>query len=452
MSGPETKAAINLLTKVESNAKELRPRFASLRKLWHPKSNDLIDKGIVLWFPGPHSFTGEDCCEFQVHGGTAVVSSICDALNSIKGFRPALAGEFAKRAFRANKLDLIEVEGLADLIHAETEIQRKQALLQADGALSKVYTEWRKTLIRAVACFEAYIDFAEDENIEPETIDHVQNDVDRLIADINRFLNDSRKGEMRRNGVKTAILGEPNVGKSSFMNHICQKPISIVASIEGTTRDIVESSFNIAGFPVVIGDTAGLRNHTTDSIEMEGIHRAKQYASEADLIILIVELNKFLAANLCINEFKRSHLEKMGFPEDNNILKKEMIVIANKCDLVDEQPTNKEDDIVYISCTENEGIEKALERIERTLRRLTDYNEAAGLVHVPPNERHRQFLIKSLEHLRDFKAFSNLDGFDFSIAAVYLRESLHQLENISGKTIDNEEVYDIIFRQFCIGK
>lgn len=404
----------------------------------------------MLWFPAPNSFTGEDCCEFQVHGGTAVVSAVCDAINSIDGCRPALAGEFAKRAFRSNKVDLIEVEGLADLIHAETDIQRKQALLQADGALSKLYAEWRQKLLRAVACFEAYIDFAEDENIEAETIDHVQNDVDTLIRDINRFLNDSRKGEMRRNGIKTVILGEPNVGKSSFMNHICQRPISIVASIEGTTRDIVESSFNIAGFPVVFADTAGLRHHTLDPIEKEGIHRAKKYAAESDLIILIVESNSLLKTNVNIDDFKRMHLKRMGIAKGNDILQKEIIVIANKCDLVDELP-NREDGVTYISCTQNTGIENALDKIEQILRKLTDY-DPSGLMQVPPNGRHRQFLVKSLQHLNDFKSFSSVSGFDFSIAAVYLRESLHQLENISGRTIDNEEMYDIIFRQFCIGK
>ncbi|XP_031640996.1 uncharacterized protein LOC116352488 [Contarinia nasturtii] len=451
VSGPETKTAITSLTKTVPSTKNLKPRYASLRKLWHPKTNDLIDKGLVLFFPAPHSFTGEDCCEFQVHGSPAVVSAICDALNSIDGFRPALAGEFAKRAFRNEKLDLIEIEGLADLIHAETDIQRKQALLQADGALSSVYAEWRQTLLRAVACFEAYIDFAEDDDIEPETINQVQSDVDKLINEIERFLNDSRKGEMRRNGVKTAILGEPNVGKSSFMNHICQKPISIVASIEGTTRDIVESSFNIAGFPVVIADTAGLRHHTHDPIEKEGIQRAKQYAAEADLIILIVDVNKLLASDMSLHEFKRKHLNKMGITEDNEIMQKEIIVIANKCDLVDKTPVMQDNDIVFVSCTENHGIDGALKKIEETLRQLTDYSPL-GLAHVPPNERHRQFLVKCLQHLREFKTYSSSDGFDFSIAAVYLRESQHQLENISGRTIHIEEMYDFIFKQFCIGK
>lgn len=432
-----------------SKRPELRPRYATLQKLWHPKTNDLIDRGLVLWFPAPHSFTGEDCCEFQVHGGLAVVSAMHDALTCVDSCRPALAGEFVKRAYRSNKLDLIEIEGLADLIHAETDIQRKQALLQADGGLSKMYVKWREILLRAVACFEAYIDFAEDENIEPETIDHIQNDVDRLIFEMHRFLKDSRKGEMRRNGVKTAILGEPNVGKSSFMNHICQKPISIVASIEGTTRDIVESSFNIAGFPVVLADTAGLRSQTDDPIEMEGIQRAKQYASGADLIILMVEMKHVMHVQDNLDDFKRAHLMKLGFAE--NILKKEIIVIANKCDLVDQVPRKEDSEVVFVSCTQNSGIEEALAKMEQTLRKLTAFSPN-GIAHVPPNYRHRQFLQKSLQHLREFKDYSKLNEFDFSIAAVYLRESLHQLEHIAGKTIDNEEIYDVIFKQFCIGK
>lgn len=237
------------------------------------------------------------------------------------------------------------------------------------------------------------------------------------------------------------------------MNHLCQKPISIVASIEGTTRDIVESSFNIAGFPVVFADTAGLRDHTNDPIEKEGIQRAKQYAAEADLIILLLDVTKLLAADLSLDEFRRTHLHKLGISENNEILQKEIILIANKCDLIDDlkQINENNEEIVFVSCTQNKGINCALEKIEQTLQKLTDYNSNV-LENVPPNERHRQFLLKSLEHLKVFKSVSNCQGYDFPIAAVYLRESLHQLENISGRTIDNEEMYDVIFKQFCIGK
>lgn len=228
----------------------IRPRIATLRQFSHPKSREIIDQGLLLWFPMPKSFTGEDCCEFHVHGSVAVIAAMSEALNLIDGIRPAQPGEFTRRAFWSNKLDLTEAEGLADLIHAETEIQRKQALLQASGTLSKLYNAWSQRILRSVAHLEAYIDFGEDENIEADTIAEVKRDVEEIIRDIRKFLRDGRRGEMRRHGVKTAILGEPNVGKSSFMNHICQKPISIVASVAGTTRDIIETSFNIGGYPV----------------------------------------------------------------------------------------------------------------------------------------------------------------------------------------------------------
>lgn len=261
VSGPQTVTAIRLLTgadairNVQQPARSaIHPRFATLRRFHHPNNQELIDRGLVLWFPMPSSFTGEDCCEFHVHGSLAVIAALSDALNGIDGIRPAQPGEFTRRAFWSNKLDLTEVEGLADLIHAETEIQRKQALLQANGTLSKIYNDWRQRLLRSVAHLEAYIDFSEDENIEADTIERVQKDVVKLMCDIHRFLYDGRRGEMRRHGVKTVILGEPNVGKSSFMNHICRKPISIVASVAGTTRDIVETSFNVGGYPVRVYD------------------------------------------------------------------------------------------------------------------------------------------------------------------------------------------------------
>lgn len=462
VSGPQTANTLKLLTKAEPKRKydkeitkgAINPRCATLKNIWHPKTNDLIDRGLVLWFPGPNSFTGEDCCEFQVHGGVAVVSSLCHTLNSIDGLRPALAGEFTRRAFRADKLNLTEIEGLADLLHAETEIQRKQALLQMTGALTKVYNEWRNQILRAVACLEAYIDFAEDENIEPETMNDVQKTVQKLIENIEKFLNDSRKGEMRRNGIKVVILGEPNVGKSSFMNYICQRPISIVANVEGTTRDIVESSFNIAGFPVIIADTAGLRNHTFDPIEKEGISRARNYAANANLIILIVEANRLSQSKQDYETFKRDYLSKIGLfnVDDDSILDKEIIVIANKSDLIDDSHLIDRNDIVFISCTQNKGIDQALEKIEVTLRKLTDCDKSNVMTLNAPNDRHRLFLVKALQHLYDFRRYTDIDEFDYSIAALHLKQSMHQLENISGRSVDNERIYDFIFKQFCIGK
>lgn len=464
MSGPDTRKALQLLTKVEplhghaaANGRSIgiRPRYASLRRLYYPNTDEMIDKGLVLWFPGPNSFTGEDCCEFQVHGGIAVVTAICNALNGVDGVRPALAGEFTRRAFRANKLDLSEIEGLADLIHAETEIQRKQALLQASGVFSTVYNSWCQQLLRAIACLEAYIDFAEDENIEPETMDHVQRDVLGLIREIEQFLRDSRKGEMRKNGVRTVILGEPNVGKSSFMNAICEKPISIISSIEGTTRDVIECSFNIAGYPVVFADTAGLRQHTTDPIEREGIIRAKNFAAEADLVILLVEASRLVESDGNRHEFIQKHLVKLGFADDSAIVTaKEMVVIANKSDLLAghvSADTGLESNVAFVSCTENSGVDQALNKIQHSLRKLTDCDMDSMSLNAP-NDRHRHHLSKSLQNLNAYTAYTAAPEFDFALAALYLREAMHQLQSIAARTLDNDKVYDVIFKQFCIGK
>ncbi|XP_058984176.1 tRNA modification GTPase GTPBP3, mitochondrial isoform X2 [Musca domestica] len=207
VSGPQTRKCLRSII----GSTTLKERFAHLKALYHPKTNEMIDKALVLWFPGPSSFTGEDCCEFQVHGSLAVISAMFDALSQIPGLRPAKPGEFTKRAFFGNKLDLTEVEGLADLIHAETEAQRKQALQQSNGSLSRLYDKWRKCLIRCAAHLEAYIDFGEDENIEDDVIFQLSKELINVQKEINAHLNDQRQGEMLRDGVRTCIIGAPNV-------------------------------------------------------------------------------------------------------------------------------------------------------------------------------------------------------------------------------------------------
>lgn len=381
VSGPNTQNAITELTgasPVSSNHKSnsvenvppIRPRFATLRRIFHPKSKSLIDRGLVLWFPKPHSFTGEDCCEFHVHGSVAVIAAVSDALNSIRGCRPATAGEFTRRAFHSDKLDLTEVEGLADLINAETEIQRKQALMQADGTLSKLYSNWSDRILRLVAHFEAYIDFAEDENIEDDTMHRIRDELVRLIDDVRKFLDDGRCGEMRREGIRMVILGEPNVGKSSFMNHICQRSISIVTDVAGTTRDIVETSFNIGGYPVVIADTAGLRKSTNDIVESEGILRATKYAKNADLIVLLVNGEKLQSFDGTFRDYIENYKNEIGFVDDEDFAGKKKLVIVNKMDLLQRKFVDENDDVIYTSCTECTGIEEAVKRIGIELKFL----------------------------------------------------------------------------------
>ncbi|KAI9032599.1 tRNA modification GTPase TrmE [Phycomyces nitens] len=236
---------------------ELNPREAYFRRIRHPITREVLDRALVLWFPGPHSFTGEDIVELQIHGGNAVVKSVLDALGSLEGFRMAEQGEFARRAFDNDKLDLTELEGLADLLNAETEIQRKVALRQAEGGLRIPYDSWRKDIIRCMATTEAVIDFGEDEQIEEGVLDQ-----------------GNHVGEIVRSGINVAIVGPPNAGKSTLLNLLAKREAAIVSDIPGTTRDVVEVTLNLGGYPVIVSDTAGLRE-SEDIVEIEGIKRAK---------------------------------------------------------------------------------------------------------------------------------------------------------------------------------
>ncbi|KAI8370135.1 P-loop containing nucleoside triphosphate hydrolase protein [Choanephora cucurbitarum] len=251
------------------------PRQAYFRRIRHPFSGEVLDRGLVLWFPGPHSFTGEDSVELQIHGGNAVVKSVLDALHAMPHFRMAEQGEFARRAFDNDKLDLTELEGLADLLNAETEVQRRLALRQAEGGLRIPYEQWRTQIIECMATTEAVIDFGEDENIEEGVMDGVIEQVKKLHASISSHLDDHRVGEMVRNGIQVAIVGPPNAGKSSLLNRLAKREAAIVSNVPGTTRDVVEVKLNLGGYPVIVCDTAGLRE-SNDLIELEGIRRARQ--------------------------------------------------------------------------------------------------------------------------------------------------------------------------------
>lgn len=314
-----------------------------------------------------------------MHGGTAVIAALLDALaamNSINNsstFRAAKPGEFTKRAFNAGKLDLTEVEGLADLIHAETEQQRKQALLQANGSLSKLYQNWRERLLKCIAHIEAFIDFAEDQHIDNTVLNDIDQQLKLLESDIIKHINDGRKGEILRNGIRCTIVGAPNVGKSSFMNKICCKPISIVTSIEGTTRDIIEAPFNIAGYPVVFSDTAGLRTQTADIIETEGISRALTCAQLADFILLIIDARMLEKFQFDIEQCRKMYMLELNVNE--SLFDKPMLTIINKIDLLDKNHRNLlhdrgGNDVVFMSCKEDIGIDKAIARIAGKLETM----------------------------------------------------------------------------------
>lgn len=447
VSGEKTKEVVKFLTGSET----LTPRYASLKKIYDPTTKILIDNGLVIFFESPKSFTGEDCVEFQVHGGNAVVTALLNAISKIEGCRPAQPGEFTKRAFFNGKMDLTAVEGLADLIHAETEFQRRQAILQADGHLSKLYGRWRQSLVRIIAHIEAFIDFSEDENIEDDVLDGVQKQLEIVTKEIKEHLEDGRMGERLRDGVKMAIIGDTNVGKSSLMNLLVRRDVSIVTNIEGTTRDIIETPFDIGGYLVIIADTAGLRQAAGDVIESEGITRAKKYASNADLVILMIDGEKLTPENFNHHKFRENYLRHLGFGE-NAFSDVKMISVVNKIDTMNDEMLNclKRQNILSISCTKHSNIDKVIDEVRRNLEELCGNPsvESPTLSHA----RHRFYLEECLRHLHHFNEHFNpqLEQ-DFAILVQSLRNSVRCIGRVTGE-IRTDDILDVIFKDFCIGK
>ncbi|CAH1116264.1 unnamed protein product [Phaedon cochleariae] len=461
VSGKNSPTALKLLT--DSNVLP-KARSAILRRIKHPISKETLDRGLILWFPGPKSFTGEDSFELQVHGGIAVVNAILNALGSIPSLRLAEPGEFTRRAFHNAKLDLTEVEGLADLLQAETELQRRQAYLQTEGSLSKLYNKWKKTLTNGVAHVEAHIDFGETETLEPHLIEHVAKDIHILARDIEQHLADGRKGEILRNGVKTVILGEPNVGKSSLLNLLCERPAAIVTPIEGTTRDVLEVTLNIHGYPLVLADTAGLRSSTKDIIEKEGIERALKLYEKSNLVILVVDMEKYrnwkrIHEERGINKYLKEYVDKLKISNlidasDENIsFTKQCLVVFNKSDLgQDEDASIDEDHFVRISCKTEDGVAKLTHMISQKLRILCGEPSEE---HPSMNQlRHRQHLsdcLKSLQLFLDEVSSDDTKEYDLVIMAEYLRKSLRQLGKLVGN-VTTDQLLNVIFKDFCIGK
>ncbi|KAH8359131.1 hypothetical protein KR093_004491 [Drosophila rubida] len=452
VSGPQTKQALRAL--VNNTEYEPKQRQAYLKSFIHPASKDVIDKGLLLWFPGPASFTGEDACEFQVHGSLAVIAAMLDALGQVPGLRPAQPGEFTKRAFFGGKLDLTEVEGLADLIHAETEAQRKQALLQSTGALARLYDNWRKRLIRCCAHLEAYIDFAEEEQIEGGVILQLTKELNAVVREIRVHLNDQRQGELLRDGVRTVIIGAPNVGKSSLLNLLCQRSVSIVTEQAGTTRDIIETTHNFGGYPVVFADTAGLRKHTTDTIEVEGMARAKQCLAQSDLILLLTDARRLreVSSNAALTGHIDSYLQELDIPQEL-CAGKRLQLVANKTDtLTDEecQSLSKLENVLALSCHKQDNLPHFLGSLEQLLQQLcgTPQAEHPRITHM----RYRQQLERCIEHIEIFLRDYKPDVYpDMAIAAQQLRKSIRCIERITGH-VSCEDILDVVFKDFCIGK
>ncbi|HEY9078584.1 tRNA uridine-5-carboxymethylaminomethyl(34) synthesis GTPase MnmE [Magnetovibrio sp.] len=409
-----------------------QPRLAKLVRLRDPGDGAVLDDALVLWFAAPGSFTGEDVVELHVHGGPAVVDGVLAALSRVQGLRLAEAGEFTRRAFENAKLDLTQVEGLADLIEAETEAQKKQALRQSEGELGRLYDGWRNELVRALAHFEAELDFSDEElpeHLHAAVMDRVRELHTQLLA----HLRDGRKGERLREGVRLAIIGPPNAGKSSLMNALARRDAAIVSDIAGTTRDVVEVHLNLSGYPLLVADTAGLRE-TGDAIEQEGVRRARLWAEGADIKLAVFDALTLPALD----------------PTTRDLLESDTLVAINKAevaavpipDTIDGHP------VWPLSVKTGQGLDELLTRLAELVSvrcRVSTDGPA------PTRARHREALVRTADALERFLVRDNAQHIGAELEAEDLRLAARELGRITGR-VDVEDLLDVIFRDFCIGK
>ena len=424
VSGEDTSKIIKSLT----GGQMPKARIATLRKIYSIDSFELIDEGIILWFPGPQSYTGEDMAEIHIHGGKAVILAVQNEIAKIENCRLADPGEFTKIAFQNGKINLLKAESIADLISAETEIQRLQAIKIMKGKSSDKFNEIREKLLKLLSFVEAKIDFP-DEDLPEENLERIKNDSLSVISEINKILNDQKVGEIIREGFKIAILGPTNAGKSSLLNNLSNREVAIVSEIAGTTRDVVETHLNIDGYPVIISDTAGIRD-SKDEIEKKGIKLSLKKAEKADLKLVVVD-----AKSIDLSPFL------------SDLLKGNAILVVNKSDLIKnklDQDVSKFDHVL-ISLKENLNIDKLISKIKNNLKNKFISEENILIT----RERHRQHLVQCVDHLKNF--LDKNDKKDFDKAAEDLRLATRHLGMIVGK-VDVEEILGSIFNDFCIGK
>ena len=436
LSGQDTSKVIQLLTGKEPP----KPRVATLRKINKINTSELIDEGLILWFPGPESYTGEDMAEIQVHGSKAVVDALHSSLSDLENCRLAEPGEFTKLAFQNGKINLLKAESIADLISSETEIQRQQAIKIINGKSSDQFNSLREKLLKILSHVEAKIDFPE-EDLPNNILDEIKNSSDEVINKIKKILNDQKVGERIREGFKIAIVGPTNAGKSSLMNYLSNRDVAIVSEIAGTTRDVIETHLNINGYPVIISDTAGIRD-SKDEIEKKGIKLALQKAEESDLKIVVLH---------------PENLDFKPFLEDSN--SENTIVVLNKSDIKLGKPPGignyfrlnhlgknlKDINIIHTSIKEEENLVDLINAIKEKLKNKFISSDDILIT----RERHRQHLQQCLDHLNNFNQKKEIE--DFDKAAEDLRLATRHLGMIVGK-VDVEEILGSIFNDFCIGK
>ncbi len=407
------------------------PRRAALGRVRHPATGDVIDEALALWFPGPHSETGEDMAELQLHGGQAVVAAVSDALAMLDGCRPAEAGEFTRRAFENGRLDLTEVEGLADLIAAETEAQRRRAFRQLKGLIGGRAEAWRRRLIEAQALVEARIDFSDEADVPEDLVTPALNAAQQLREEIAASLADGGRGERLRDGLVVAIAGPPNAGKSTLLNRLARRDVAIVSPYPGTTRDVIEVHLDLAGYPVVLLDTAGVRD-THDPVEREGVRRARERAAEADLVLWLTDPTGINAEG---NEEKSVESDRW--------------IVSNKIDLAGEKLWSRSKSASMgvngsfaISAKTGAGVEELVAALADYARTYFATTKSA----VVTRARHRKALEDTVAAL-DRALHERAE----ELIAEGLRSAATTLGQLTGQ-LDVEDILDVIFRDFCIGK
>ena len=413
VSGPKALAVAEALT----GRRDFEPRRATLTRFCDAGGGE-IDRGLVLWFPRPASFTGEDVVEFHIHGGSAIAAAMLRSIGAAKDVRPAEPGEFTRRAVENGKFDLTRAEALADLIDAETEAQRKQALRQYGGALEELYEGWRERLVDASAWAEATIDFAE-EDIPQDVMEASRTAIREIFKEIQVHLNDAHRGEILRNGIYLTVIGQPNAGKSSLVNALARRDVAIVSETAGTTRDVIEVHLDLGGYPVILADTAGLRE-TAEAVESEGVRRALARAQDGDLTLLLLD-------GTAADPFA-------GLPSTYADLS-----VWNKADLDWPSPRSG----FMISVRTGAGLDQLIATLTTLVAERYQQNTAS-----PPltRARHRHALEEAAAALDRALAAPQAE-----LMAEDLRLALRALGRITGR-VDIEELLDVVFRDFCIGK
>lgn len=418
LSGPQCRSAVEAACGSVPS-----PRHATLLPI-RDRNGMLLDEGLVLFFPGPASFTGEDTVELQIHGGRATVKAILSALGELPGLRAAEAGEFSRRAFENGKMDLVAVEGLADLIAAETEMQRRLAAEHASGHLSVLYDSWAKRLTHARAMIEAELDFADEDDVPGSIASTIWQDMRKLQQDIFNHLSGSRAGEIVRDGLNVVIAGPPNAGKSSLLNYLAQRDIAIVTDIPGTTRDVLHVDLDLAGYAVRLHDTAGLRE-TDDIVEREGIRRTQRSIDNAHLVLLL-------------SSEPNIDWQSLAGPYTGPTIR-----VLTKVDVQHTSwPDGRAD--VIISVKTGQGVPELLDTVRAFLPDL----ESGNALSLPTRERHFSNLQEARDHVERALA-TEMAGLD--IQAEHLRLAGQALGRVTGR-VDVENLLDVIFSEFCVGK